>query len=136
MSDKIWTRGDDFRESADNYMTYGITRGAHENAIEVYTSAEDRDYILNLLIVRDRMRPPTCYEFNPPVPKRANRRQVFSASELDNAKEDALEDAYDEMYPESSYKNRNRLRIRAKEILLNRLTAEIHKIVENWEPLI
>lgn len=43
----IWTKGDDFQDG--DKPTYGIHKGDHGNAIEVYSCSEDRDRILKFL---------------------------------------------------------------------------------------
>ena len=44
----MWTKGDDYKEG-NCEMVYGIDKGQHGNAVEVYSSEEDRDLILKFL---------------------------------------------------------------------------------------
>ena len=45
----MWSKGSDWwREGAD-FCSYGITKIGHTDAVEVNTSAEERDFILGLL---------------------------------------------------------------------------------------
>jgi hypothetical protein len=43
-----WTKGGDFKDG--DVPTYGINKDEHGNAIEVYSSKEDRDLLLKFLI--------------------------------------------------------------------------------------
>ena len=45
----IWSKGEDYRAKPWKYFTYGINKGHHTNAIEIYKTEEDRDLILQLL---------------------------------------------------------------------------------------
>ena len=55
----IWKKGDDFRDDEDSRDTYGIHKVIkgkiiHGNAIEIYTSKEERDAIIDFLNFREK----------------------------------------------------------------------------------
>lgn len=45
----MYTKGDEYKDPGDDYVTYGIDSAEHGNVIEVYGDEELRDQILDLL---------------------------------------------------------------------------------------